>query len=167
MGVCKIIDVHCLKSVQIRSLFRSFFSRIRTEYGEIKYGPEKTPHLDIFLGVVCKPAGCENQCHIVDLHESTKSIWKTKKQTNKQTNKTSKTHSDDVAVSKGLLVSSWIIAFTRLQTMLVLLNHTNSLLKIIGLPLHKTSANKNLYRWYNYSIRDHTLKRINWIKTLI
>ena len=92
---------------------------------------------------------------------------KQKKQTNKQTNKTSKTHSDDVAVSKGLLVSSWIIAFTRLQTMLVLLNHTNSLLKIIGLPLHKTSANKNLYRWHNYSIRDHTLKRINWIKTLI
>ena len=31
---------------------------------------------------------------------------KQKKQTNKQTNKTSKTQSDDVAVSKGLLVSS-------------------------------------------------------------
>ena len=36
------------------------------------------------------------------------------KQTHKQTHKTFKTHSDDVAVSKGLLVSRWIIAFTRL-----------------------------------------------------
>ena len=36
------------------------------------------------------------------------------KQTHKQTQKIFKTHSDDVAVSKGLLVSRWIIAFTRL-----------------------------------------------------
>ena len=28
-------NVHCVKSVQIRSLFWSVFSRIRTEYGEI------------------------------------------------------------------------------------------------------------------------------------
>ena len=45
--------IHCMKSVQMRSFFWSVFSRIRTEYGEIrtycsvlspnvgKYGPEK------------------------------------------------------------------------------------------------------------------------------
>ena len=68
---------------------------------------------------VCKPAGCQNQCHLVDLHENTEDIWnktteQQNKQAHKQTHKTSKTHSDDVAVSKGLLVSRWIIAFTRL-----------------------------------------------------
>ena len=47
---------HCMKSVQIRSFFWSVFSRIRTEYGEIrsispysveyrKCEPEKTPYL--------------------------------------------------------------------------------------------------------------------------
>ena len=29
-------DTHCVKSVQIRSFFWSIFSRIRTEYGEIR-----------------------------------------------------------------------------------------------------------------------------------
>ena len=45
-----------VKSVQMRSFFWSVFSRIWTEYGEIrsispnagKYGPEKTPYRDIF-----------------------------------------------------------------------------------------------------------------------
>ena len=65
---CKI---HCVKSVQMRSFFWSAFSRIRTENGEIrsissysvrylsifspnagKYGPEKTPYLDIFHAVI-------------------------------------------------------------------------------------------------------------------
>ena len=49
-----------MKSVQIRSFFWSVFSRIRTEYGEIrrispnvgKYGPEKTPYLDTFHAVI-------------------------------------------------------------------------------------------------------------------
>ena len=52
--------LHCVKSVQIRSFFWSVFSRIRTEYGEMrtdlsvfspnegKCGPEKTPYLDTF-----------------------------------------------------------------------------------------------------------------------
>ena len=45
--------VHCIKSVQIRSLFWSAFSCIQT-----KCGPEKTPYLDIFHAVVqrCKGA---------------------------------------------------------------------------------------------------------------
>ena len=49
------IAIHCVKSVHIRSFFRSVFSRIWTEYGEIlfspkagKYGPEKTPYLGTF-----------------------------------------------------------------------------------------------------------------------
>ena len=50
------VNGHCVKSVQIGRFFWSVFSRIRTEYGEIlhispnagKYGPEKTPYLDIF-----------------------------------------------------------------------------------------------------------------------
>ena len=37
---------HCVKSVQIGSFFWSVFSRIWIEYE--KYGPEKTPYLDIF-----------------------------------------------------------------------------------------------------------------------
>ena len=59
MYVCYI---HCVKSVQIRSNFWSVFSRIRTEYGEIrstkflsvfspnagKYGIKITPYLDTF-----------------------------------------------------------------------------------------------------------------------
>ena len=36
-----VIDVHCLKSVKIRSYFWSVFSRIRTEYGEILEYAEK------------------------------------------------------------------------------------------------------------------------------
>ena len=59
-----LCTIHCMKSVQIRSFFRSVFSRIRTEYGEIrylsvlfspnagKYGPEKTPYLDTFHAVI-------------------------------------------------------------------------------------------------------------------
>ena len=31
-----ILEYHCMKSVQIRSFFWSVFSRIRTEYGEIR-----------------------------------------------------------------------------------------------------------------------------------
>ena len=39
--------IHCAKCVQIRSFFWPVFSRIRTEYEEIrKYGPEKNPYLD-------------------------------------------------------------------------------------------------------------------------
>ena len=62
---CDIDETHCVKSVQIRSFFWSVFSRIWTEYGQIrphlpakylsvfspnvgKYGPEKTPYLDTF-----------------------------------------------------------------------------------------------------------------------
>ena len=52
----------CVKSVKIRSFFWSVFSRIRTEYGEIrsnhvfssnagKYGAEKTPYMDTFHAV--------------------------------------------------------------------------------------------------------------------
>ena len=43
-----------MKCVQIRSVFWSVFSHIRTEYGEIlrKYGPEKTPFLDTFHAVL-------------------------------------------------------------------------------------------------------------------
>ena len=41
-----------MKSVKIQSFFWSVFSRIRTEYtfcpNTGKYGPEKTPYLDIF-----------------------------------------------------------------------------------------------------------------------
>ena len=38
---CKQIShlCHCVKSVQIRSLFWSVFSRIRTDYGEIRISP--------------------------------------------------------------------------------------------------------------------------------
>ena len=49
---------HCVKSVKIRSFFRSVFSCIRTEYGDLlfspntgKYRPEKTPYLDTFHAV--------------------------------------------------------------------------------------------------------------------
>ena len=53
------INLYYVKSVQIRSLFWSVFSCIRTEYGDLpwisvfspntaKYGPEKTPYLDKF-----------------------------------------------------------------------------------------------------------------------
>ena len=52
-----------MKSVQIRSIFWSEFSRIRTEYGDTshlsvsspnvgKYGPENTPYLDTFHAVI-------------------------------------------------------------------------------------------------------------------
>ena len=58
--------LHCLKSLQIRSYFWSLFSRIRTEYGEIrsievslriqsecgKYGPEITPYVETFHAVL-------------------------------------------------------------------------------------------------------------------
>ena len=54
-------DIHCVKSVQVRSFFWSVFSRIRTEYGEVlrenagnagKYGPKITPCLDTFHAVI-------------------------------------------------------------------------------------------------------------------
>ena len=63
-SIQSLCTIHCMKSVQIRSFFRSVFSRIRTEYGEIrylsvlfspnagKYGPEKTPYLDTFHAVI-------------------------------------------------------------------------------------------------------------------
>ena len=50
------LNVHCVKSVQIRSLLWSVFSRIR--YLSVfspnarKYGPEKSPYLDTFQTVV-------------------------------------------------------------------------------------------------------------------
>ena len=52
-----LINFYYVKSFQIRSFLWSVFSRIRTEYGEIrspntaKYGPEITPHLDTFHAV--------------------------------------------------------------------------------------------------------------------
>ena len=58
------IRTHCQKNVQIRSFFQSEFSRIRTRirrdtpYLTVfspnagKYGPEKTPYLDIFRAVM-------------------------------------------------------------------------------------------------------------------
>ena len=53
---------HCVKSFRIRSFFWAVFSRIRTEYGEIrsilriqsdagKYGPEKTQYFDTFYAL--------------------------------------------------------------------------------------------------------------------
>ena len=71
MCYCIIINLndsesHCVKSIQIRSFFWSVFSRIRTEYREIrsiyehlsvfslnarKYGAEKTSYLDTFHAV--------------------------------------------------------------------------------------------------------------------
>ena len=60
--------LHCVESVQIWSIFCTAFSLIRTEYGDLlrsfsysdwirkftprKYGPEKTPYLDIFHTVL-------------------------------------------------------------------------------------------------------------------
>ena len=45
-----------VRSVQIRSIFLSIFSRIRTEYGDLRsktgrYVPKKPPYLDIFYVV--------------------------------------------------------------------------------------------------------------------
>ena len=56
-------NMHCVKSVQVRSFFWSVFSRIRTEYGAISYlsvfcpntgkcRPERTTHLDTFREVI-------------------------------------------------------------------------------------------------------------------
>ena len=56
-------NMHCVKSVQIRSFFWSVFSRIRTEYGAISYlsvfspntgkcRPERTTHLATFREVM-------------------------------------------------------------------------------------------------------------------
>ena len=55
-----IYNLHCVKSVQIRSFFWSAFSCIQTEYGDLrpntgKYGPEKTPYLDNFRAVLKYP----------------------------------------------------------------------------------------------------------------
>ena len=50
--------MHCVESDQIRSDFWFVFSRIRTEYGEIrslkagKYGPEITRYLGTFHAVM-------------------------------------------------------------------------------------------------------------------
>ena len=58
------VNLHCVKSVQIRSFFLVSISRIRTEYGEIlrisRYSvrmrentdQKKTPYLDTFQGVL-------------------------------------------------------------------------------------------------------------------
>ena len=58
---CCLDSSHCVKSVQIRSFFWTVFSRIRTEYGDLrfnsntgKYGPEKSPYLDTFHAVSTK-----------------------------------------------------------------------------------------------------------------
>ena len=40
-------NIHCVKSVKMRSYFWSIFSRFWTEYG-----PEITPYLDIFRAVI-------------------------------------------------------------------------------------------------------------------
>ena len=82
---------HCVKSVQIRSFFWSVFSRIQTEYREIrsislysvrmrenteylsvftpnagKYGPKKTPYLDTFhaVPVINNLPGIDNHGHM-------------------------------------------------------------------------------------------------------
>ena len=47
---CFSLDIHCVKSVQIRSFFWSVFSAISPNIG--KYGPKKTPYLDIFHAVI-------------------------------------------------------------------------------------------------------------------
>ena len=41
--------LHCLKSVQIRSIFWSVFSRIWTEYGEIRSGKIRTRKYSVFV----------------------------------------------------------------------------------------------------------------------
>ena len=58
------VNLHCVKSVQIRSFFLVSISRIRTEYGEIlriswysvrmreNTDQKKTPYLDTFQGVL-------------------------------------------------------------------------------------------------------------------
>ena len=48
-----LVLVARVKSVQIRSIFWSVFSNIRTEYSPNtgKYGPENTPYLDTFHAV--------------------------------------------------------------------------------------------------------------------
>ena len=56
----KLCDIHCVKSVQIRSFFWSVFPRIRTEYEYLsvfspnagKHGPKKTPYLDTFHAAI-------------------------------------------------------------------------------------------------------------------
>ena len=49
LDACKL---HCVNSVQIRSIFWSVFSCIRTEYKYRKIQNKKTPHLDIFHAVL-------------------------------------------------------------------------------------------------------------------
>ena len=57
------VNMHYVKSVQIRSFFLSVFSYFPTEYGDLrskfspntgKYGPEKNPYLDTFHAVMRK-----------------------------------------------------------------------------------------------------------------
>ena len=60
---------HYVKSVQIRSFFRSVFSRIWTEYGDLRSisphslrirentDQKKTPYLDTFHAVYCLKTG--------------------------------------------------------------------------------------------------------------
>ena len=50
-----------MKCVQIRNFFWSVFSRIRTEYGEIRSISE-TPYLDIFQAVFSLGVGVCSQC---------------------------------------------------------------------------------------------------------
>ena len=56
-----ISDIHCVRSVQIRSYFWSVFSCIRTEYGDLlpysfrlkeNADKELTPYLDTFHAVI-------------------------------------------------------------------------------------------------------------------
>ena len=62
LAIHTLWNIHWVKSVQIRSYFRSVFSFIRTEYGDLlisvfspntgRYGPEITPYLDSFHAVI-------------------------------------------------------------------------------------------------------------------
>ena len=73
---------HCMKNVQIWSFFCPAFSRIWTEYGEIRgiYGPERTPYLVTFHAVsgILSPSSikdrafCDNSSRLVN---SFFSIW--------------------------------------------------------------------------------------------
>ena len=65
-GITVLYFSHCVKKVELRGFFWSAFSCIRTEYGDLfspntgKYGPEKTPCLDIFYAVSSTVMYCKS-----------------------------------------------------------------------------------------------------------
>ena len=67
----------CVKSVQIRSFFWSFFSRIRTDCvfspNAEKYGTDKTPYLDTFHAVIYSRHPCKLPLRLVDLYRLSQS----------------------------------------------------------------------------------------------